>query len=157
MENKILNNKEVKKIREQCTKQFGTFLKKDYAYLLNENERLFVVNKDIARIDLKKLKVDKFGLYFAEVKSNQVRLSKEGAQLLAQEAKESSVELKNSLQLTKEELKNYFQGLDLEKDLGKESKLLILQYQNNTIGCARYKEGKIINFLPKMNRGEVIL
>ncbi|HLC52189.1 MAG TPA: hypothetical protein VJI98_03005 [Candidatus Nanoarchaeia archaeon] len=155
MQNKILNNKEIKKIKEQCVKQFGVFLKEDYAYLLNENERLFIINKDITRIDLKELRVDRFGLYFAEVKENQVRLSKEGAQLLIYENKGNKI--KNTIELTKAELKSYFQGQDLVKDLGGESRLIILLYQDETIGCARYKEGKIINFLPKMNRGEVIL
>src|SRR3989344_6456422 len=152
MQNKILNNKEIKKIKEQCVKQFGVFLKEDYAYLLNENERLFIINKDITRIDLKELRIDRFGLYFAEVKENQLRLSKEGAQLLAQE----SGELQHTVELTKEDVKAYFQGSDLIKDLGSESILVILKYLDNILGCARYKEGRILNFLPKMNRGEVI-
>jgi NOL1/NOP2/fmu family ribosome biogenesis protein len=151
---KILNSRDVKKIREQCVKQFGDFLKEDYAYLLNENDRLFIVNKDIQDINLKNLIIDRYGFYFAEVKENQVRLSKEGAQLLAQQADKP---LKNVITLNKEELKAYFSGIDLNKNLGEESKMIILQYQEDTIGCARYKDNKIINFLPKMNRGEVII
>ena len=50
--------------------------------MLNEKNRLFVVNKDLAKIDLQKLRIDRIGLYFAEYKNNQIRLSKEGAQLL---------------------------------------------------------------------------
>ncbi len=157
MQNKILNAKEIKHIREQCIHEFGYFWEGDYAYLLNEKDRLFIINNDLIKVDLKKLRIDRIGLYVAEVRDKQVRLSKEGAQLLVQEAEKSGKKIKNLLQLTPEEVKEYFQGLDLSKDLGEESKLLVLQYQNNTIGCARYKEKTIINFLPKLNRGEVIL
>ncbi len=157
MENRFLNSREIRKIKEQVIQEFGYFWQQDYAYLLNENQKLFVINKDIKRIDLKKLRIDKIGLYVAEVKENQVRLSKEGAQLLAQEAEQRHQKLNNLLELTKQELKDYFHGSDLNKDLGTSSRLVILHYQNEIIGCARYKEGRIINFLPKLNRGEVII
>ena len=48
-------------------------------------------------------------------------------------------------------------GLDLEKNIGPEDKPIIISYKNNILGCAQYKEGKILNFLPKIHRGEVIL
>ena len=61
------------------------------------------------------------------------------------------------VELTKEETKAYFQGVDVEKEGGAHSKNIILQYQDNILGCAKYKEGKILNYLPKTYRGEVIL
>ena len=157
MQNKFLNNKEIKKIKELFREEFGYFWQEDYAYLMNEDGRLFIINKDIAKIDLKKLRIDRIGLYAAEVKNNQPRLSKEGAQLLVQEAEQQHKTVKNILELTAEEVKDYFRGSDLSRNLGNESKLVLLKYEDNILGCARYKEGKIINFLPKMNRGEVII
>jgi NOL1/NOP2/fmu family ribosome biogenesis protein len=148
----ILNTREVKKIREQVIGQFGFFPKEDYAYLRNENNRIFLVNKDIARIELKKLKIDKIGLYFAEImKNEEVRLSKEGAQIIGKGAKSNVIELNEG------EIKEYFQGSDLDKDLGNDNKLVLLRYKDDIIGCAKYKEGKILNFLPKINRGTVIV
>lgn len=153
----ILNSKEVKHIREKVIRQFGYFLQEDYAYLENENRKIFLINKDLARVDLKKLIVDKFGLYFAELNDSEVRLSKEGAQLLGMKAREDKVELKNVVELSAEELKEYFQGVDLDKDCGGENKLVLLQYDGKVIGCAKYKEGRILNYLPKIHRGEVII
>ncbi len=153
----ILNTREIKKIKEIVIKEFGYFLKKDYAYLKNEKGKIFVVNKDLANIDLDKLRIDKIGLYFAEVKHNQVRFSKEGAQLLAKEAARDKVELKNVVELSEKEMKDYFQGIDLEKDLGEENKLILLKYNGYIFGCAKYKEKKVLNFLPKIHRGEVII
>ncbi|MBS3116206.1 hypothetical protein J4421_01280 [Candidatus Woesearchaeota archaeon] len=157
MQNKILNKKEIKKIKEALICQFGYFWEEDYVYLLNENDRLFIINKDLAKIELQKVHIDRIGLYVAEVKKEQLRLSKEGSLLLVTEARKKKKKIRNIIDLTKEEVKSYFQGNDLEKDLGTESKFMLLQYQKNVLGCAKYKEGKIINFLPKIHRGEVIL
>lgn len=154
----ILNTREVKKIKENLVRQFGgNFLEQDYAYLQNEKNRLFIVNKDIAKIELKNLNLDRVGLYFAEVKDSQVRLSKEGAQLLGQEAQKKNVKLKNVVNLTSEEVKKYFKGEDLEKDLGEENRLVLLQFHKDIFCCAKYKDKTILNFLPKIRRGEVII
>lgn len=153
----ILNTREVKRIKELLLQQFGSALQKDYAYLLNEKNKIYVVNKDAAKLDWKKLIIDKLGLYFAEDKETEIRLSKEGAQLLVQEAKKNKKKIENVIGLTTEETKTYFCGLDVEKDLGDASRMVLLAYKNNILGCAKYKEGRILNFLPKTYRGEVIV
>ncbi len=153
----ILNTREVKKIKEHLQRQFGYALREDYAYLQSEKDKIFIINKDVAKIDLKKVIVDKLGLYFAELRNEEVRLSKEGAQLLGREAAENDQKLNNVVSLTAEEAKLYFQGVDLVKDLGQGSKLVLIGYGGEIIGCSRYKDGKVLNFLPKIHRGEVIL
>lgn len=153
----ILNTKEIKRLKEILSHEFGYFPRGDYVYLRNEKKRIFIISKDIAKIDLKKLIVDKVGLYFGENLGAEFRLSKEGAQLLGLEARKNQVELKNVVKLNKEEVKEYFSGMNLVKELGSESKLVLLKYQQDILGCAKYKEGKILNFLPKIHRGEVIL
>ena len=153
----ILNTREIKKIKEMLQYDFGFFPEEDYAYLQNEKDKIFVVRKEVAHLDLKKLIVDKIGLYFGELKDTQLRLSKEGAQLLALAAEKKGKKLKNVVTLSAAEIKEYFQGMDVVRDLGPESKLLLLQYNQEILGCSPYKEGKILNFLPKAHRGEVIL
>lgn len=153
----ILNTREVKKIKELLLQQFGYALQEDYAYLKNEKNKIYLINKDAAKLDWKKLIIDKMGLYFAEDKEAEIRLSKEGAQLLAFEAKKNKKKLRNVVELTKEETKAYFQGIDIEKDAGSASRMVMPAYQKNVLGCARYKEGKILNYLPKTYRGEVLV
>lgn len=153
----ILNTRDVKEIKEQLEQQFSYSLQEDYAYLKSENhDRIFIVNKDVAKIDFSKLRVDKMGLYFAELSKNRVRLSKEGAQLLVLEARKNKKKVKNIINLNNEEIESYFQGLDLEKDLGAENRLILLQYKKDILGCAQYKDKRILNFLPKIHRGPVI-
>src|SRR3989344_4388890 len=153
----ILNSRDVKRIREQVVNQFGYFPEEDYAFLKGENDKVFIVSKDLARIDLKKLIVDRIALYFAELRETEVRLSKEGAQLLGRLARENKKELKNVVDFDEKEVKAYFAGVDVVKDLGKENRLMLLRYEQDVFGCAKYKEGKIINFMQKIHRGEVIL
>ena len=152
----ILNSKEVKKLKEMVIYNFGYFPENDYAYLKNEKKRIFLINKDLVRIDLEKLRIDKVGLYFAEV-SETLRLSKEGASFLFREAVKNKIELKNIVELDGRETKAYFAGVDLTKSLDIGNSLILLKYQNDILGCARYKDGKILNFLPKIYRGEVIV
>lgn len=139
--------------------QFGYAFQEDYAYLENVNKlKIYLVTKDISKIDINQLRIDRYGLYLGERKGEQFRLSMEGTQLLAQEASENKIELNNVIDLVEEELRNYFKGLDLEKpELSRESKLIFLRYKKDIFGCAKLKDGKIINFLPKIHRGELIL
>lgn len=154
---KILNTRDIKRIKQILAEEFGHSLQEDYAYLKNEKDRVFIINKEISKIKLENLRIDRFGLYFAEYKNNQIRLSKEGAQLLVKEAKENNKLVKNIVELNTEEVKEYFQGKDLDKDLDIENKLVILQHKSNILGCAKYKDKVILNFLPKIHRGEVIV
>ena len=153
----ILNTREIKRIKKRIIDQFNYFPEGDYAFLKNSKEKLFIVNKDISRIQLNNLRIDRLGLYFAELKINQVRLSKEGAQLLVREAVKNKQSLKNTLTLTKEEIKQYFKGEDLEKDMGIDNRFVLLLYGKNCLGCAKYKDKRILNFLPKIHRREVVL
>ena len=150
---KILNSKEIKAIKELVTAEFGAFLKEEYAYLQNEKGKVYIVNREIAKVNLDNLKIDKIGLYFAEVQENQVRLSKEGAQLLRRQ----NEQLQNVVSLNELETKSYFSGQDLDKDLGEKNRMVLLEHGQDILGCARYKDKKILNFLPKIHRGEVIL
>lgn len=154
---KILNSRDVKKIREKVEQQFGYFPQEHYAFLQNEKQRLFIVSRDIAKIDLNKLRIERIGLYFGEIYATEIRLSKEGAQLLGREAYYKKKKLKNVLDLSEEEVRKYFQGKDLEKDLGETARLVLLRFGNDVFGCAKYKEKKILNFMPKNHRGEVII
>ena len=150
----ILNTRDIKHIRKLFEDTYGSFFTGDYVYLQGKDGRLSLINKDIGKIDLKKLRVDKFGLYVAEIKGNAVRLSKEGAQLLAKEAWDK---LKNVIELDDREIKAYFHGVDIRKDLGTEAKFVLIEYKGDIVGCSKYKEGIILNYLPKIHRGEVIV
>ena len=70
---KILNSREIKKFKEVLKKEYGYPLQKDYAYLVNDKNRLFIINKDLSKLDTKDLIIDRVGLYFAEYKNQQIQ------------------------------------------------------------------------------------
>ncbi len=51
----FLNTREIKQLREPIIEQFGYFPEGNYAFLRSENDRLFIVSKDIARLNLQHL------------------------------------------------------------------------------------------------------
>ncbi len=153
---KILKSKEVKEFKAILKKQFSYALEGDYAYLENAKGKIFLVNKDIARLPLDKLKTDRFGIYFAEKKHDHLRLSLEGAQLFAQEAKKNGKELSNVIEFTMPEMRSYYHGIDINKPEESETKHVLLSYKGQIFASSKLKEGKILNFLPKIHRGETI-
>ena len=153
----IFNSKEIKRFKKSLEEEYGYSLNGNYAYLINEKNKLFLINKSLSEIDTKNLIVDRVGLYFAEYKNNQVRLSKEGAQFLINKNKKNQQKIKNIINLDQKEVKKYFSGEDLNKNLNIKNSFIFLKYKDNILGCAKYKDQTIINFLPKIHRGEVIL
>jgi len=51
---KILNSKEIKEILKLIEDQWNAKLKLNHAFLKNNKNRIFIVNKDISKIDLSK-------------------------------------------------------------------------------------------------------
>ena len=153
----ILNSKEVKLITAMITEQFGLSFGKEYAYIENSKGKIFIVTKEISTIDIDSLRTDRFGLYIGERGKTQIRLSMEGAQLLAALAKKRDIQLKNVIEISKDELKQYFNGEKLPRKNETENKLVLLSYNGNIIGCSSLKEGDLFNYMPKIHRGTVIV
>ncbi len=108
-------------------------------------ERIYVINRDIEKVDMTKLRVNSMGLYIAEIKNEQLRLSIEGSQLIGPGA------TKNVCELNKEQLRKWFTGQDIGVD-GQYEGFVILKYENDYIGSGKFKEGLILNFVPKTRR-----
>ncbi len=108
-------------------------------------ERIYVINRDIEKVDMTNLRVNSMGLYIAEIKNEQLRLSIEGSQLIGPGA------TKNVCELNKEQLRKWFTGQDIGVD-GQYEGFVILKYENDYIGSGKFKEGLILNFVPKTRR-----
>ncbi len=160
----ILNSKEIKKINNLIKDQFGVLF--DFSYytvLLSPKKKIYIVNKDVFDLDLKKIRVNSMGLYFANVKNNEIRLSIEGSQLVGPIANESIIEL------TDEEMEQWIQGIDLDTSehfphpyippdkkehmsIFGQNQFVIVKYNNDYIGCGKIIKDKVLNFVPKTRR-----
>ena len=137
-----INKKPILKLLE---KQFGIKEKLNYTLLKNNENKLFIINNTAFEIDQKKLRINSLGLYFASLENNELRLSLEATQMLGKKAD------KNVLNLNEEQLKQYMLGKNITVD-NNNNTLVILKYKDDFIGCAKQKDFKVINFLPKERR-----
>ena len=143
---KILNSKEIKNIFELIEKQWGAKLKLDYAFLQNQKDRVFIVNRDISKINLEKLRINSIGMYFCEIDRIGIRLSIEGSQIVGPKA------AKNIVEINEEQAKKWLKGEDLEIEGKNLSGFIILKHNNYFLGTGRFKEGKILNYVGKERR-----
>ncbi len=149
---KILNSREIKEVKKKLIAWLGELPELDYGFLLNEKNKVYLVSKDIAEVDLSSLRLDRIGLYFAELmESGEIRLSVEGSQLAGPFAKQGIYEL------NEEQLRIYFIGRDLVVAETLENQFYLLRYGNDFLGSAKYKNGKFLNFFPKIHRTEELI
>jgi NOL1/NOP2/fmu family ribosome biogenesis protein len=141
----FLNSHEIREIDEALMRQFGTELPKGYAYVLRKDGDLFMVNRDVERIDLSKITINSLGLYIGEYRGDEFRLGIEGSQILGALAK------KNVVSIDKEQLAKWFAGEEIESSENA-SGYVILKSGSDFVGCGRLIEGKITNFVPKTRR-----
>jgi len=134
---RVLEKKNKKTFLQLLKKQFGFEDKLDYAYLTNNKNKIFIVNRDIAEIDLNKIRINSAGLYIAEFKNNEVRLSIEGSQLIGKKAK------KNIIELNEKQAREWLKGKDIELK-AKEKGFVILKHNKDYLGSGKVKEDKIL-------------
>jgi len=145
---KILNNREKKDVLKIIEKQWNAKLKLEYVFLKNNKNRIFIVIKDIDKIDFSKLRVNSIGMYFCDLE-NEIRLSIEGSQIVGPKATHNVVEIND------EQTKKWLQGNDLEFK-GDYSGFLIIKNNNDFLGTGKYKDGKVLNYISKSRRVNTI-
>ncbi len=142
---RVLERKDKKKFLELLKKQFGFEDKLDYTFLTNNKNKIFIVNKELANIDLEKIRLNSAGLYIAEFRNNEVRLSIEGSQLIGPKSN------KNIIELDKKQAREWLKGKDIEQ-VTEAKGFTILKHNKDYLGSGRVKENTILNFVPKTRR-----
>lgn len=146
---KFLNSKETKEILKLIEEQWGAKLKLDYTFIKNNKNRIFIVNKDINKIDFSKLRINSIGMYFCDLE-NEIRLSIEGSQIIGPKA------TKNVVEINEFQVKQWLKGEDLEiEDKNDYSGFVIIKNQNDFLGTGKYKEGRVLNYVNKGRRVSV--
>ncbi len=141
---KILNKKQIKLILKKLEAQFGFKDTLDFVFLQNREGKIFLINKDIAKVDLSKLRINSIGLYFGKIEQDELRLSIEGSQLIGKKAK------KNIVELNSQQLKQWLKGEDIENN--KHQGFVIIRHNKDFLGTGKAKQDKILNFVPKARR-----
>ena len=143
---KFLNSKETKEILKLIEGQWGAELKLDFTFAKNSKNRVFIVNKDINKIDFSKLRINSVGMYFCDLE-NEIRLSIEGSQIIGPKA------VKNVVEINEEQTKQWLKGEDLEiEDKGNYHGFVIIKHENDFLGSGKFKDNRILNYVSKSRR-----
>ena len=142
---KILNKKELKEILKLIEKQWSAKLELDYVFLRNNKNRVFICNKDISKIDLSKLRINSFGMYFCEIDRIGIRLSIEGSQIVGPKA------TKNIAEINEKQTKQWLKGEDLEINENFDG-FVIIKHKNDFLGSGKFKDGRVLNYVNKSRR-----
>lgn len=143
---KILNSREIKEIYKLIDGQWGAKIKLDYGFLKNIKNRIFIISKDISKIDTSKIRINSAGMYFCEIDYKGIRLSIEGSQIIGPKA------AKNVVELNGEETKNWLKGEDIEKECSDCRGFVILKNKNDFLGSGKYSNNRILNYVSKTRR-----
>lgn len=143
---KVLNTREIKKILNWLKGHYGVKeLKIDKAFLQSTKDKIYLISKKISELDPKSLRINLIGLYFAKIEKTGVRLSIEGAQIIGHRS------TKNVVELDEEQMNDWIRGKDLDYEAYVEG-FVIVKHKTDFFGVGTYKDGKILNYVPKERR-----
>lgn len=140
----FLSAKELKPVLVFLKEHFGVEKKFEFGWYLSK-ERLFCISRDVELVNLTELNVNAAGLYIGEWKNGELRLSVDGSQIVGPFAS------KNIVELSDEELLAWLRGEVLEKKVENQG-IVFIHHDKDFVGCGKVKEGKILNFVPKIRR-----
>ena len=141
---KFLNKKQIKKILDEIKEYYDLKeLRLDYAFFINNKNKIYLISKDIKNLNTKNLKINGLGLYFLNI-SKGLRLSIEGSQIIGKNA------TKNIHEISSETLKDWLRGYDLDCDNIYGYKLI--KNMDDFYGIGFASKNKIKNFIPKYRR-----
>lgn len=114
-------------------------------------EKLFLFSGSFTNEEIKKLEelvvIEKIGVYFAKIdeRTEDIRLSIEGSQILKNQIK------KNVFEISEELVEQWMKGQELNIKTGKKG-FIVIKYKNDFLGTGKASEEKISNFIPKIRR-----
>ena len=141
----FLNTRDRKELFNKLKDQFDFQAELDCLFFEGSDNKIFLLSKDFAKMDLSGLRINNQGLYFLKKERDGLRLSIEGSQIIGKNAK------KNVIDLSLEDSKSWFLGKDLIYN-GDIKGYIILTHRNDILGCGKIKNNKILNFIDKGRR-----
>lgn len=154
-----MRRKEVSSLLNQIGEEYGcdakTLLIEKYVFFISDKNKVYLINQELKEIDTKSLRVNSFGLYFCEINRGKIRLSIEGSQIIG------PIATKNITEFDDEITKKWIMGEDIENWKEETQGFTIISHKLKTanneimtdfIGCGKYKENRILNFIPKQRR-----
>lgn len=137
---KALNSRELKELYKEL-ERFGVKERLDYIVLVSSKDKLYLLSKDYANLDVSSLRINNKGMYFGKREKDGLRLSIEGSQVINA--------TKNVVELDREGMEKWVTGKDVEVE---GEGYVIVKYGKDVLGCGRIVNGKLRNMVPKERR-----
>lgn len=146
----ILNSKAKKEIYAFLNNQFGFSEKFQQFVLKNHKDKLFLVSSDFDFEVSDGIKDITYGTYFGELRSNELRLSIEGSQIIGPNC------TKNIIELDDNQVKDWISGQDINIKYNKNTFIIVKNKLGDFLGCGKVKENILLNFIPKNRRVKIV-
>jgi NOL1/NOP2/fmu family ribosome biogenesis protein len=148
---RFLNSKERKELLARITERWGSKVSEDYVFLMNTKNKIFMVSRDVERIELEKIRVNNIGLYFGEItERDELRLSIEGASIVGRSAE------RNVIEVSSEQARQWFAGGDIDVE-DERNGFMIVRSAGDVLGCGKLTGKRLLNFVPKARRIEAMM
>lgn len=142
-----MRNKDIKQVLSLIQEQFDCGIKGEHLFLISKNDKVYVTNPELQKINTDNLKINNTGSYFGKIERGGFRLSIEGSEMLDKPQK-------NILELTDEEFQAYMAGENLVLDTKQENAYKIIKYKKHFVGCGRVSNNVLLNYIPKSRRAK---
>ena len=146
MMHRRMNAKERKHLIAWMTERYGPPLGEwSDLFFQNPKGRVFLLTPVFSRLPTQDLRVNALGLYLGRLDAGGIRLSIEGAQMVGSWA------VKNVVELSADETRQWMNGEDLENKDGLEGPVLV-RHGKDFYGSGRASGERLLNFVPKERR-----
>jgi NOL1/NOP2/fmu family ribosome biogenesis protein len=139
---KFFNTRDKKELFNQLKSQFDFQADLDYIFFEASDNKIYLLSKDYANVNLQGLRINNQGLYFGKMELGGFRPSIEGSQLIQAR--------KNIIQLTKSQVENWMMGEDIP--FVGDNGFVIVQQDKDILGCGILKGNVLRNMVPKERR-----
>ncbi|MDO8661362.1 MAG: hypothetical protein Q7K43_05725 [Candidatus Woesearchaeota archaeon] len=152
----FLTAKHSREILGRITEQWGgefEYLLEEYALAQSNEGKVYMISRDIEKVDVSKLRLNSVGMYLVDVEKNGLRLSIEGAQLVGAKA------TKNILEVSETQARQWLAGseIELNEENRKLEGFIIIKFKQDIIGCGKISKGILYNFVPKNRRSKELI
>jgi NOL1/NOP2/fmu family ribosome biogenesis protein len=144
----ILKSKESREFIRAVNAQWGASWKPEDCFVRNRQDKYFLITRELAKVKWETLRLSSVGLYVGEMHDDAVRLSVEGSQIVGPSA------TKNVIDVDHDAAMRWLKGDDIaiESKDGEFKGHVIVKMGKDFMGTGAYKEGHLINHVPKARR-----
>lgn len=148
-----LSKKQKKEIERLFERNYG--IKLDPGCFIKTGKKIRIFTGDLTEKEIQALnrlvRVDNLGLYLCSLKAQQLRPSFDAAILFRKKVK------KNIITIDRAQAIEWMQGKEINILNAKDSQIVFVKYEDDILGVGKICNGKLLNFVPKERRTNLII